>query len=223
MSADQQLAVFLGDKILAQAHVSDLTHVEGNWYFPDHALLDRGRYTQSETTTHCPWKGDASYYNYKGDDGELKDIACADSIKSLSGAEVYRALARRELDKLPSSVAMGNQMWALEAADYNDRDTFLKAVSQRLPQALADIDSLSTFYDWCLPVLKAGMATGAVLIQKVQVLEKELQEQRAIASQRTTSRHNAGGHRSKGKRPRNQESWPELSDDGTHFLDGPDG
>ncbi|WVQ70606.1 hypothetical protein IAR50_000125 [Cryptococcus sp. DSM 104548] len=75
MSADQQIAVFLGDKILAQAHVSDCEHVEGNWYFPDHALVDRGRYSQSETTTHCPWKGDASYYTYKGDDGDIKDIA----------------------------------------------------------------------------------------------------------------------------------------------------
>jgi uncharacterized protein (DUF427 family) len=36
--------------------------VEGNQYFPiedvSSALLD-----PSDTSTHCPWKGDASYYN----------------------------------------------------------------------------------------------------------------------------------------------------------------
>ncbi|WVQ85994.1 hypothetical protein IAT38_008162 [Cryptococcus sp. DSM 104549] len=75
MSADQQIAVFLKGKPLAQAFVSDLEKVEGNWYFKESALLDRGKYKESGTHTHCPWKGDASYYNYESDDGEIKDIA----------------------------------------------------------------------------------------------------------------------------------------------------
>ncbi|WWD20583.1 hypothetical protein CI109_105059 [Kwoniella shandongensis] len=76
MSADQQTAVFLGDKVLAKAMTSDLNKVEGNWYFKESALIDRGRYTESETHTSCPWKGKASYFNYEKDDGDvIKDIA----------------------------------------------------------------------------------------------------------------------------------------------------
>ncbi|KAK1922971.1 hypothetical protein DB88DRAFT_493352 [Papiliotrema laurentii] len=76
MSADNQTAVFLGDKVLAQAMTSDLEKVEGNWYFKESALIDRSKFTPSETHTHCGWKGDASYFNYTKDDGEvIKDIA----------------------------------------------------------------------------------------------------------------------------------------------------
>jgi uncharacterized protein (DUF427 family) len=36
--------------------------VEGNHYFPPHAV--QGEYlVRSPTHTHCPWKGEASYYN----------------------------------------------------------------------------------------------------------------------------------------------------------------
>ncbi|WWC92158.1 uncharacterized protein L201_007112 [Kwoniella dendrophila CBS 6074] len=76
MSADQQTGVFLKDKLLAKAMTSDLTKVEGNWYFKEAALIDRGRFEESDTHTTCPWKGEASYFNYKTEDGELiKDIA----------------------------------------------------------------------------------------------------------------------------------------------------
>ncbi|KAL7422687.1 hypothetical protein Q5752_001978 [Cryptotrichosporon argae] len=76
MSADQYTAVFLNDQPLAQAQTSDLTKVEGNWYFKDSALLDRARFTESGTHTTCPWKGVASYYDYAADDGTVvKDIA----------------------------------------------------------------------------------------------------------------------------------------------------
>ncbi|OCF43646.1 hypothetical protein I317_02538 [Kwoniella heveanensis CBS 569] len=76
MSADQQTAIFLGDKVLAKAMTSDLEFVEGNWYFKESALIDRHRYTPSETHTTCPWKGEASYFNYEKDDGDqIKDIA----------------------------------------------------------------------------------------------------------------------------------------------------
>ncbi|KAK6906769.1 hypothetical protein L486_04507 [Kwoniella mangroviensis CBS 10435] len=76
MSADQQTAVFLHDKPLAKAMTSDLHQVEGNWYFKEAALIDRSRYEESETHTTCPWKGEASYFNYKDDDGKIiKDIA----------------------------------------------------------------------------------------------------------------------------------------------------
>ncbi|KAK4688640.1 hypothetical protein P7C73_g1492, partial [Tremellales sp. Uapishka_1] len=75
MSADAQTAIFLGDTLLAKAMTSDLTKVEGNWYFKESALLDRGKYTESSTHTTCPWKGVASYFNYDDDGKIIKDIA----------------------------------------------------------------------------------------------------------------------------------------------------
>ncbi|WRT70564.1 uncharacterized protein IL334_007562 [Kwoniella shivajii] len=76
MSADQQTAILLDDKVLVKAMTSDLQFVEGNWYFKESALIDRERYEESKTHTHCPWKGDASYFNYKKDDGSMiNDIA----------------------------------------------------------------------------------------------------------------------------------------------------
>ena len=47
-----------------------------SWYFKESALIDRSKYTESKTHSHCPWKGDASYYNFTTDEGkEIKDIA----------------------------------------------------------------------------------------------------------------------------------------------------
>ena len=36
--------------------------VENNHYFPA-SSLDMAYFTPSDTTTHCPWKGDACYYS----------------------------------------------------------------------------------------------------------------------------------------------------------------
>ena len=36
--------------------------VEGNHYFPDDSLI-RDHFEESDYRTHCPWKGDASYYD----------------------------------------------------------------------------------------------------------------------------------------------------------------
>jgi uncharacterized protein (DUF427 family) len=36
--------------------------VEGNHYFPA-ASVNRARFQPSDTHSHCPWKGDASYYS----------------------------------------------------------------------------------------------------------------------------------------------------------------
>jgi uncharacterized protein (DUF427 family) len=48
------------DAVLAE---SDKTVVvEGNYYFPPSAV-DRSLLVDSNTHTHCSWKGDASYYS----------------------------------------------------------------------------------------------------------------------------------------------------------------
>jgi uncharacterized protein (DUF427 family) len=44
------------------AESSDTVVVEGNHYFPE-ASVDRTLLQASETTTVCPWKGTAHYYD----------------------------------------------------------------------------------------------------------------------------------------------------------------
>lgn len=48
--------------------------VENNHYFPPDSIKKQ-YYHQSETTTVCPWKGVASYYNILVDGNENTDAA----------------------------------------------------------------------------------------------------------------------------------------------------
>ncbi|OBT43730.1 hypothetical protein VE00_05597 [Pseudogymnoascus sp. WSF 3629] len=56
------------------AETDNYEAVEGNIYFPP-ASVDQKVFTKSDTHTHCPWKGDASYYNITTGKTELKDAA----------------------------------------------------------------------------------------------------------------------------------------------------
>lgn len=47
-------------QVLAES--SDTVVVESNHYFPRDSLLE-DYFTPSDKTTHCPWKGDASYFS----------------------------------------------------------------------------------------------------------------------------------------------------------------
>ena len=61
-------ATFNGVKIAE----SDATVViEGNYYFPSEAV-NWEHFSRTSHSTHCPWKGDASYYNVSAD-GETKE------------------------------------------------------------------------------------------------------------------------------------------------------
>ena len=54
---------------------SDATRVvEGNHYFPPDSV-NREYFTDSQTTIHCPWKGDASYYTLDIDGATNVDAA----------------------------------------------------------------------------------------------------------------------------------------------------
>jgi uncharacterized protein (DUF427 family) len=58
--------------ILAESN--DTVVVEGNQYFPADSI--KPEYFQpSETHTHCPWKGDASYYSISVDGQVNPDAA----------------------------------------------------------------------------------------------------------------------------------------------------
>ncbi len=56
------------------ARSDDTTIVEGNHYFP--AASVRSEFlSPSDTTSHCPWKGDASYYTLRVNGAENPDAA----------------------------------------------------------------------------------------------------------------------------------------------------
>ncbi|MDQ1729496.1 MAG: hypothetical protein QOD33_1621 [Pyrinomonadaceae bacterium] len=60
------------DTVIAQS--DDTVVVEGNHYFPAHAV--GSEFLQpSDTHTHCPWKGDASYYHVVVNGETNKDAA----------------------------------------------------------------------------------------------------------------------------------------------------
>ncbi|MCJ8165249.1 DUF427 domain-containing protein [Pontibacter sp. E15-1] len=44
------------------AESSETIVIEGNHYFPPHAL-NKAHFEESNKQTHCPWKGEASYYH----------------------------------------------------------------------------------------------------------------------------------------------------------------
>lgn len=57
----------VGNTIIAETDTWE--EVEGNVYFPP-ASVKTEYLTKTDHSTHCPWKGDASYYNIRAG-GEL--------------------------------------------------------------------------------------------------------------------------------------------------------
>lgn len=64
----------LNGTVLAEANKDDLVRIEGNWYFPP-AAIRAELMEASPTQYHCPWKGDAKYFNARLDAGLQQDVA----------------------------------------------------------------------------------------------------------------------------------------------------
>ena len=62
------------NQVIAKADKADLINIEGNWYFPPSAI-DRKYFKDSNTTTTCFWKGQASYYDIVVDGQTNSDAA----------------------------------------------------------------------------------------------------------------------------------------------------
>ncbi|KUI67838.1 hypothetical protein VM1G_02703 [Cytospora mali] len=62
----------IGDAIIAET--DNWEEVEGNVYFPP-ASVKTEYLSKTDHSTHCPWKGDASYYTIKVDGSELQNAA----------------------------------------------------------------------------------------------------------------------------------------------------
>jgi uncharacterized protein (DUF427 family) len=58
--------------VIAQSN--DTILVEGNHYFPPQSV-NKDLLKDSPTHTHCPWKGEASYYTIQAGSQENKDAA----------------------------------------------------------------------------------------------------------------------------------------------------
>jgi len=75
-------AIFNG-KVIAES--DDIIEVEGNPYFPLDSL-DKGVVTETDHTTVCPWKGEASYFSLTVD-GETANNAAWYYTEPKQGAE----------------------------------------------------------------------------------------------------------------------------------------
>ncbi|PBK97753.1 DUF427-domain-containing protein [Armillaria gallica] len=81
------MKVSLNGTVLAESN--DTVVIENNHYFPPSAVKT-DLFTDSKTSTVCPWKGTASYYNANVDGKEVKDIAWyypspSEKAKSIAG------------------------------------------------------------------------------------------------------------------------------------------
>ncbi len=56
------------------AESDDTVIVEGNHYFPP-GSVNRDLLRESATSTHCPWKGDASHLSVELDGARVEDAA----------------------------------------------------------------------------------------------------------------------------------------------------
>ena len=71
--AETKRAAFDG---VVVAESDDVRTVEGMIYFPAHAV-DTDRLVESETVSHCFWKGKARYWHVQGEDDLALDAAFA--------------------------------------------------------------------------------------------------------------------------------------------------
>lgn len=62
----------VGDTVLAETDTWE--EVDGNVYFPP-ASVKTDYLSKTDHSTHCPWKGDASYYSIHADGRKLENAA----------------------------------------------------------------------------------------------------------------------------------------------------
>lgn len=73
----KQIRIYAGDTLIADTGQALELHETGypvRYYIPRHAI-NMDSLVRSETVTHCPFKGDATYYSLKADDNVLADAA----------------------------------------------------------------------------------------------------------------------------------------------------
>ncbi|KAH7386124.1 hypothetical protein BKA66DRAFT_415771 [Pyrenochaeta sp. MPI-SDFR-AT-0127] len=73
--------------------------VDGNIYFPPDTI-NQSHFTPTPTTTHCPYKGDASYYTVTTNKTEVKDAAWyyPDPLPAMNKIKGYVAFYKGKAD-----------------------------------------------------------------------------------------------------------------------------
>ncbi|MFC2138566.1 DUF427 domain-containing protein [Bacteroidota bacterium] len=66
------IRAYWNNKVIAESETT--VKVEGNHYFPENSVKME-YFNNSSNKTHCPWKGEASYYTINVDGNENKDAA----------------------------------------------------------------------------------------------------------------------------------------------------
>ena len=74
------------------AESNEAVMIEGNHYFPVESV-DNRLLTDSDTTSHCPWKGTANYYNVEVNDEINKDAAWYYADPSDAASEIRGRVA----------------------------------------------------------------------------------------------------------------------------------
>ena len=74
------------------AESDDIVTVEGNAYFPLSSVAP-GVLTPTDTTSHCPWKGDASYFSVVADGQTNTDAAWTYRAPKEASAEITDRVA----------------------------------------------------------------------------------------------------------------------------------
>jgi len=77
------------------AESNETVVIEGNHYFPVESV-DHERLKDSNTTSHCPWKGTANYYSIEGNDETNQDAAWYYADPSDAAGEIQRRDAFRK-------------------------------------------------------------------------------------------------------------------------------
>ena len=88
--SSRAVTVRVGDVVVAEstrAMVLSETGLPNRWYLP---AEDTRMLVPSETMTHCPYKGDASYWTFRGDGTEVADVAWSyeqpfDGVQRIAG------------------------------------------------------------------------------------------------------------------------------------------
>ena len=88
--SSRAVTVRVGDVVVAEstrAMVLSETGLPNRWYVP---AEDTRGLVPSDTTTHCPYKGDASYWTYRSDGLEVADVAWSyeqpyDGVRRIAG------------------------------------------------------------------------------------------------------------------------------------------
>ncbi|WP_084130192.1 DUF427 domain-containing protein [Demequina sp. NBRC 110055] len=68
------MKAILNDTVIAEADRDSLVRIEGNWYFPPESIVPDAL-AVSPTDYHCPWKGDAQYFDARAGGSTHADAA----------------------------------------------------------------------------------------------------------------------------------------------------